>query len=348
MARPRIGILFGGIAEEHPIAVKSAREVDRNLDVDAYEPYWIGIRHDGTWTLCDGPDSGWETSGRTAIISPDRSVHGVLVFDEDGTLHERIHLDAVFPVLHGQLGEDGAVQGLLELSGIPYVGSDVQSSAICMDKSLAYAVVTGVGITVPKHKVVWPGDEIDASAIDYPVFVKPARSGSSFGVSKVTEPEDLPAGLETARQYDPKVLIEEAINGKEIGCSILGSGKDLIVGELDHVAVTHGFFRIHQEASPETGSDNSTFIVPADIPDESRDLVQRTAMTIYRALGCSGLARVDTFLLPDGSVVLNEVNTIPGLTSYSRYPRMMAAGGIPFNEVIDRLLNLTLSQPPRN
>ena len=149
MARPRIGILFGGIAEEHPIAVKSAREVSENLDVAAYEPYWIGIRQDGTWTLCDGPDLDWETSGRTAIISPDRSVHGVLVFDGDGRLREQIHLDAVFPVLHGQLGEDGAVQGLLELSGIPYVGSDVQSSAICMDKSLAYAVVTSVGITVP-------------------------------------------------------------------------------------------------------------------------------------------------------------------------------------------------------
>ena len=148
--------------------------------------------------------------------------------------------------------------------------------------------------------------------------------------------------METARQYDSKVLVEEAVVGSEIGCAILGNGSELVTGEVDQVALSHGFFKIHQEDAPETGSENSTFIVPADIPAESRVLVQETAKTVYRALGCRGLARVDMFLKEDGTVVLNEVNTLPGLTSYSRYPRMMAAAGLSLTEVIDRLVSLTL------
>src|SRR5262249_15769820 len=161
------------------------------------------------------------------------------------------------------------------------------------------------------------------------------RSGSSFGVSKVTGPGELPGALETARQYDDKVLIEEAVAGSEVGCAVLGGEHDLIVGEGDRVALSHGFFRIHQEGAPETGSENSTVIGPADISEDARTLVQETAKTLYRALGCRGLSRVDLFLTGDGTVVLNEVNTLPGLTSYSRYPRMMAAAGLPLAEVID-------------
>jgi D-alanine---(R)-lactate ligase len=153
--------------------------------------------------------------------------------------------------------------------------------------------------------------------------------------------------VEVARQYDSKVLIEEAVVGSEIGCAILGNELDLFAGEVDRVALSHGFFRIHQESTPESGSDNATFVVPADIPAESRALVQETAKAIYRALGCKGLARVDLFLTEDGNVVLNEVNTFPGLTSYSRYPRMMAAAGLPLGEVIDRLVSLTLTGKPQ-
>jgi D-alanine--(R)-lactate ligase len=172
--------------------------------------------------------------------------------------------------------------------------------------------------------------------------VKPARSGSSFGVSRVTREQELPSALDAARQYDSKVLIEQAVAGSEVGCAILGERFGLVAGEVDHVALSHGFFRIHQEISPETGSENSTFIVPADISDESRRLVQDTAKYIYRTLGCKGLARVDMFLKEDGQVVLNEVNTLPGMTSYSRYPRMMAAAGLPLSDVIDRLVSMTL------
>jgi D-alanine--(R)-lactate ligase len=253
-----------------------------------------------------------------------------------------IRLDVVLPVLHGKLGEDGAIQGLLELSGIPYVGCDVQSSALCMDKSLAYIVAGSAGIATPNYWTLTANEKIDPDRLTYPVFVKPARSGSSFGVSKVSREEDLLSAVETARRYDSKVLIEEAVVGSEVGCAILGERGELVAGEVDRISLSHGFFRIHQESEPESGSENSTPIVPADISADSRSLVQETAKAIYRALGCRGLARVDMFLTEDGTVILNEVNTLPGMTSYSRYPRMMAAAGLPLAEVIDRVVSLTL------
>src|SRR5882724_10810183 len=206
------------------------------------------------------------------------------------------------------------MQGLLELSGIPYVGCDVQSSALCMDKSLAYIVASSAGIATPNFWVVPANENLDPDRLTYPVFVKPARSGSSFGVSKVSRKEELLSAVETARQYDSKVLIEEAVVASEVGCAILGNDGNLIAGEADQITLSHGFFRIHQEDEPESGSENSTITVPADISAESRSRVQETAKAIYRALGCRGLARVDLFLKEDGTVVLNEVNTLPGLT----------------------------------
>ncbi len=341
MDKLKVGIIFGGCSEEHPVSVKSARQVAEHLDPGRYEPVWIGITTSGAWKLCDGPAADWESQGnRPVVLSPDRSVHGLLVLERER--YDMIRLDVVLPVLHGKLGEDGAIQGLLELSGIPYAGCDIPSSALCMDKSLAYIVAGNAGIATPKHWVLTGNEKIDPDSLGYPVFVKPARSGSSFGVSKVPEKEELPGAIETARQYDAKVLIEEAVAGSEIGCAILGNGTDLIAGEVDRVALSHGFFRIHQESDPESGSENSKFVVPADIPAQARSLVQETAKAIYRALGCTGLARVDTFLTGDGTVVLNEVNTLPGMTSYSRYPRMMAAAGLPLADVIDRLVTLTL------
>jgi len=341
MDRLKVGILFGGSSEEHPVSVKSAQEVAKNLDPDRYDTVWIGITQNGAWKLCDGPDADWEDAGRPAALSPDRSVHGVLLLDEGR--YDAIELDVVLPVLHGKLGEDGAVQGLLELSGIPYVGCDVQSSALCMDKSLAYVVAGSAGIATPTYWTVSADEDVDLDGLTYPVFVKPARSGSSFGVGKVTRKDELLGAVAAARQYDEKVLIEQAVVGSEVGCAILGNGLDLVVGEVDRISLSHGFFRIHQESEPESGSENSTPIVPADIPAEARALVQETAKAVYRALGCRGLARVDLFLTEDGSVVLNEVNTLPGLTSYSRYPRMMAAAGLSLADVIDRLLSLTLT-----
>jgi D-alanine--(R)-lactate ligase len=253
-----------------------------------------------------------------------------------------VRIDAVFPVLHGRSGEDGTIQGLLVLSGIPYVGCGVQASAICMDKSLAYVVARDAGIETPEFHVVagagapWPEE------LTSPVFVKPARSGSSFGVTRVERREDLAAAIAEARRYDHKVLAEQAVRGTEVGCAVLGRGGDLIVGEVDQITLTHGHFRIHQEATPEQGSENSSVVVPADLPESVRRGIQRTAMAIYTALGCTGLARVDMFLTPDGRIVLNEVNTLPGFTSYSRYPRMMAAAGLSLSDVVDHCLASTL------
>ncbi|WP_163509682.1 D-alanine--(R)-lactate ligase [Fodinicola acaciae] len=340
MDRLKVGILFGGTSEEHPVSVKSAQHTAKHLNTDKYQPYWIGITKSGAWKLCDGPDSDWE-NGRTAVLSPDRTMRGLLVLDEGH--YDPISLDVVFSVLHGKFGEDGAIQGLLEFSGIPYVGCDIQSSALCLDKSLAYVVTGSAGIATPTYWIVEAGDKIDPDQLTYPVFVKPARSGSSFGVTKVSEKEELPSAMDVAREFDSKILIEEGVVGSEVGCAVMGSGADLFVGEVDQITLSHGFFKIHQEANPESGSENSTITVPAGISPETRALVQETAKAIYRALGCGGLARVDMFLTEDGSVVFNEVNTLPGLTSYSRYPRMMEAAGLPYAEVIDRVVALALA-----
>ena len=341
MNRLKVGVLFGGVSEEHPISVKSAQEVAANLDPERYEPYYIGISKSGEWKLCDGPGPAWEGGTcRPVAWAPGRGVHRLLVDEPAG---ESIRLDVVFPVLHGRYGEDGSVQGLLELLGVPYVGCDVPSSALCMDKSLTYLVARSVDVATPDFRVIGPGANIDPGAFGYPAFVKPARSGSSFGVTKVLRGGELPAAVRVARHYDAKILVEEAVAGREIGCAVLGDGTDLIVGEPDQITLSHGFFRIHQEDAPEQGSENALITVPAAIPAESRALVQQTARTLYRALGCRGLARVDLFLREDGGVLLNEVNTLPGLTSYSRYPRMMEAAGLSRADVIDRVLALALA-----
>jgi D-alanine--(R)-lactate ligase len=233
---------------------------------------------------------------------------------------------------------------LLELSGIPYVGCGIQSSAICMDKSLAYVVARSAGIVTPEYSVSNGAGMAVPDKVAYPVFVKPARSGSSFGVTRVECAEQLDAAIATARRYDSKVVIEQAILGTEVGCAVLGNGSELIAGEVDHIELRHGIFRIHQEAEPEKGSENAVITVPADLPEAERDEIRATAKSIYTALGCEGLARVDMFLQEDGRIVLNEVNTLPGFTTYSRYPRMMAAAGMTLSEVIDRCISLAMSR----
>ena len=342
MKRPKIVILFGGCSEEHDVSVKSAIEIAASIDTKKYEPIYVGITRSGAWKICDGPRIGWESGPcHPAVVSPDRDDHGLLIV-KNGSC-ETIRIDAVFPVLHGKTGEDGAVQGLLELSGIPYVGCDIQSSALCMDKSLAYLVARSAGIDAPSFSVCHGSDVALPEQRSYPVFVKPARSGSSFGVTKVESADELDAAISVARQYDGKVLIEQAVLGTEVGCAVLGNGTELVVGEVDQIDLRHGFFRIHQEDQPEKGSENSSIVVPANLPDDQRKQIQEMARSIYTALGCRGLARVDMFLKADGRIVLNEVNTLPGFTVYSRYPRMMAAAGIDLSELIDRLIQLAVA-----
>ncbi|MDR1325302.1 MAG: D-alanine--(R)-lactate ligase [Treponema sp.] len=341
MNKIKVAILFGGCSEEHNVSIKSACEIAANIDSEKYEPLYIGITQSGAWKVCEKPSADWEHGDcRPAVISPDKEAHGLLVINKHG--HER-HIDVVFPVLHGKSGEDGSIQGLLELSGIPYVGCDIQSSVICMDKSLTYIMAKNAGIATPECWV-WDDDRPATDAFVYPAFVKPARSGSSFGVTKVSSADGLDAAIESARQYDRKVLIEQAISGFEIGCAVLGNGSELTVGEVDQIRLSHGIFHIHQEATPEKGSENALITVPADLPVEERRRIQETAKNIYKALGCMGLARVDLFLENSGRIVLNEVNTMPGFTSYSRYPRMMNAAGITLSELIDRLIVLALKK----
>ncbi|WP_135549610.1 D-alanine--(R)-lactate ligase [Paenibacillus cymbidii] len=341
MDKVKVAILFGGCSEEHDVSVKSASEIAANLDKEKYEPLYIGITKSGSWKSCEKPGAEWEQGTcYSAVLSPDKNMHGVLV--RKNHEYELHHIDVAFPVLHGKSGEDGAIQGLFELSGIPYVGCDIQGSAICMDKSLAYIVAKNAGIATPEFWIVHQDERPATDAFSYPVFVKPARSGSSFGVTKVNDANELESAIETARRYDSKILIEQAVVGDEVGCAVMGNGSALTVGEVDQIRLQHGFFRIHQEAEPEKGSENAVITVPADLPVEERERIRETAKTIYKALGCKGISRVDMFIQADGRIVLNEVNTLPGFTSYSRYPRMMAAAGIPLSELIDRLIELAL------
>jgi D-alanine---(R)-lactate ligase len=343
MDRLRIAVLFGGSSEEHDISVKSAQEVAKSLDPEKYEPVFVEITRRGDWMLCDRPGAAPNAAGDpTAILLPSPHVQGLFVQRQgrSGT----VSVDVVLPVLHGRHGEDGCIQGLLTLSGIPFVGCDIQSSALCMDKSLTYLVAGHAGIATPRFQIVNVPEVADPDGLTYPVFVKPARSGSSFGVNKVSRAEELQGAIDDARCFDSKILIEEAVVGEEVGCAVLTRGSDLIVGEPDRVALSHGFFRIHQEEQPERGSENASFVVPADIAPASRALVQHTAKVLFRALGCRGLSRVDLFLLDDGTVVLNEVNTMPGLTSYSRFPKMMAAAGWSLSDVIDQAVTSAMSE----
>ena len=284
MYRIIVAVLFGGCSEEHTVSIKSAMVLAAKIDTEKYQPFYIGITKSGVWKLCEKPCLDWEQYAKYPVIfSPGRNTHGFLIQKKDR--YETQSVDVVFPIIHGKFGEDGSIQGLLELSGIPYVGCDIQSSVICMDKSLAYTTVKNAGIEVPDFQIIQDGDNPKTECFIFPLFVKPARSGSSFG---------------------------------------------------------HGFFKIHQEAQPEKGSENATIQVPADLPAKVREQIQETAKKIYQTLGCRGLARIDLFLREDGQIVLNEVNTMPGFTSYSRYPRMMTAAGFPLSELIDRLIELAL------
>lgn len=343
MKKIKVAIIFGGISEEHDISIKSAKEVALHINLEKYEPLYIGITRLGEWKICDAPSFDWEkNASHSVILSSNREIPGLFIIREHD--YEIKPVDVIFPVIHGKMGEDGTIQGLLELSGMPYVGCGIQASNICMDKSLTYLSVQNKGIKIPEFIVLDKNDTWCANDLTYPVFVKPARSGSSFGVTKVQSADEFKEAIQTARQYDTKVLIEQAIVGAEVGCAVLGNNDKLITGEVDQIEISHGFFRIHQEESPENGSQNSSFIVPAHISQEKRTEIQNIAKLIYQIVGCTGLARVDMFLQKDGKIVLNEINTMPGFTSYSRYPRMMKAANIGFEELIDRCIMLAIER----
>lgn len=340
-----VAVLFGGNSSEYEVSLMSAAAVIRHLDTRKYKPILIGITRQGEWLRYTGSpdrieDGTWfsDKSCVPAAVSPSPKVHGVLVLHNHGL--EPIWIDVAFPILHGKLGEDGTVQGLLDLSGIPFVGCGTLSSALCMDKDISHVVARAAGIQTPPHVVIRRQDDgrakiEQADTLGYPLFVKPARAGSSFGITMVTEKETMPEALRFAFEYDNKVVIEQCVDGFEVGCAVLGNDVP-IVGEVDEIELKQGFFDYTEKYTLKTAQIH----VPARIDAKTADKVKKTALALYRALGCRGFARVDMFLRPTGEIIFNEVNTIPGLTPHSRYPNMLQGAGLSFKAMVDRLIEL--------
>lgn len=343
MNKIQIGVLFGGCSTEYEVSLSSAAAVIEHLDRDKYDVVMIGITRDGRWYRYHGDikairEDRWSqhSSCVPAVLSPSRETKGLIEFVH--TEFRITALDIVFPVLHGKNGEDGTMQGLLELSGLPFVGCDTLSSAICMDKAVAKTLVQAAGIEVPLSVTVLAGGSLAEAAaaadkLGFPLYVKPSRSGSSIGITKAYTEQQLMIGIEEAFSHDDKVLIEQHIDGFEVGCAVLGHTQ-LITGEIDEIALTGEFFDHDEKYSLGTAAIH----LPARIDEGMAGKVKDMAIRIYRVLGCSGLARVDLFHSSDGRLLFNEVNTIPGFTAHSRYPNMMNVAGLPFPELLDRLI----------
>lgn len=354
MIKKNVAVLFGGMSPEHAVSLRSAQSVLNRLDTKKYNIYPIGITRDGRWFLYREadfdklPDGAWENSEENCpvAISPVRG-QGLLCFDEQGS--RSVALDVVFPVLHGENGEDGAVQGLLQLAGIPCVGPGVAASAVAMDKSLTKLVVERIG----KRQADWDlifADELHRhmeavlaqlqQRFAFPMFVKPAGTGSSVGVSKVTDALSLQKALLGAAEFDKKVLVEEFIRGKEVEVAVMGNDSPIasVCGEIDSGAEFYDY-----EAKYIT--DTSVAYIPARIDENVAEQVRDSAVQIYSALGCRGLSRVDFFVTEEGEVVFNEINTLPGFTSISMYPKLFEASGVAYTQLLDRLLELAMEAP---
>ena len=337
-------VLFGGCSTEYEVSLQSAHGVLQALDRSRFTPLTVGITREGRWLRYPGGLSHLETGDWQAqpdcvpcTLSLDRGDRRLLWLDGSGRSEG---FDAAFPILHGKNGEDGTVQGLLELVGAPIIGCGALSSALCMDKDRAHKLAALAGVRVPRSRLfrrgaVLPQMARAAEELGYPLFVKPVRAGSSFGVSKVNTPDQLPAAVWSAFAHDREILLEEAVPGFEVGCAVLGSD-ELTVGAVDEIELADGFFDYTEKYNLIT----SRIYCPARISPEKAAEIQETAKTVYRALDCRVFARVDLFLTPWGEIVFNEVNTIPGFTAHSRYPGMMAAAGWDFGDLVSRLIEL--------
>lgn len=350
MRKLSVCVLFGGMSPEHEVSLRSAESVLNHLNQEKYNVFPVGITKNGDWVLYGGKDYSKLPSGewlhceanRRAAISPVRG-QGLLSFEGDCVVRERI--DVAFPVLHGENGEDGAIQGLLQLAGIPYVGSNVAASATCMDKTLMKLVADSAGIRQAAWQLVTAQElAVNAEGVldaaearfAYPVFVKPAGTGSSVGVSKVKNREALLTSLQNAAKFDRKLLIEEFINGREVEVAVLGNDAPAasICGEIDSGTEFYDY-------DAKYISDCARLYIPARIDEQTAENVRDTAIRAYQALGCKGLSRVDFFVTYDkNEIVFNEINTIPDFTSVSMYPKLFAASGIPYSEQLDRLIEL--------
>ena len=346
MQNKKIAVIFGGNSTEYEVSLQSASAVFENINTNKFDIIPIGITRSGEWYHYTGEkekilNNTWFEDSKNlcpVVVSQNRSVKGFLEIASDK--YRIIKVDLVFPVLHGKNGEDGTLQGIFELAGIPVVGCDTLSSALCMDKDRAHKLVSLAGISVPKSVTFKRFNEeaamkeIEAN-LTYPLFIKPVRAGSSFGITKVIEKQELDAAIELAFEHDTEVIVEETINGFEVGCAVLGID-ELIVGRVDEIELSSGFFDYTEKYTLKS----SKIYMPARIDAEAEKRIQEAAVSIYKALGCSGFSRVDMFYTPSGEIVFNEVNTIPGFTSHSRYPNMMKGIGLSFSQMLDKLIGL--------
>ncbi len=347
MKKIKVACLFGGCSSEYDVSLVSASSVIRNIDNKKYDIVMIGITKEGNFYLYNGSvddieSNKWfsEKTCKKITISSNRIDHGFIIIETN----EIIKIDIAFPILHGKNGEDGRLQGLFELAGIPYVGCGMTSSAICMDKFIAHELVKSNGIIVPKSYLFSKYDSKDyilnkIKDLNYPIFVKPLKAGSSFGITKVKDEFSLNNAIDLAFSFDDYIIIEENIDGFEVGCAVLGNN-NLVIGEVDEIELKDGFFDYKEKYTLET----SKIILPARLDKETREKIKETALSIYKILGCKGFARVDMFYTKDNKIVFNEVNTIPGCTSHSRYPSMLKEIGYEFSEVIDELIKLGLEK----
>jgi D-alanine-D-alanine ligase len=357
--RKRIVVLFGGRSAEHEVSVVSARSVMDALDPNRFEVVPIGVTKEGHWQLMPGgpPALRAGASGRLPEVT-EASGPGVALDQAPGSQAlvagdgSRTPIDVVFPVMHGPFGEDGSIQGFLEMAGVPYVGSGVLASAVGMDKAVQKVVLASAGIPVAEHHVVsereWEEDpdavEARAAHLGYPLFAKPAALGSSVGVTKVHGPDELRGSLETAFRYGRRALLEQAQEGaRELEVAVLGND-DPVASVAGEVVPTHEFYSYEAKYLDERGAQ---LVIPASVPPEVMEELQRLAVAAFRAFDCAGMARVDFFLRSSGALLVNEVNTIPGFTQISMYPKLWEASGISYGELIERLIDLAIERYER-
>ena len=332
--RYRVAVIAGGRSSEHEISVASARSVIEGLDPDRYDVETIEIHRDGRWELGTGEQRELQRPVAETLPVPTGSPPEALG-----------RVDVVLPILHGPFGEDGTVQGLLELAGVPYVGAGVTASALCMDKDLFKAVCRDKGIPVTRSVTVRNGDRPD-NPFGYPVFVKPARLGSSVGITKVGAQDELQAAVDLARRHDEKVLIEEFVSGVEVEVGVLGNKEPIasLPGEIR----AHGFSGVDwYDYSAKYDEGGMDLVIPPEIPEETIERVQQLSVEAFVATDCEGMARADCFVRSDGEVLVNELNTIPGFTATSVYAKLFEASGIPYPDLLDRLIELALERHER-
>ena len=362
--RPRVAVVFGGRSSEHAISCVTAGSVLQALDPEQYDVVPIGIAQDGRWVLesadpdrlrITGPHALPSVDGDRATVTLARVEHGTdLVVSDPSRPPETLgEVDVVFPVLHGPWGEDGTIQGMLEMAGVRYVGAGVLASAVSMDKAYMKVVLAAAGLPVLPSTTIttreWAADPEGcrrrAGELGYPLFIKPARGGSSIGISKAHDASELERSLETAFEHDPKALVEVAAEGaREVECGVLqaldGATETSVVAEI-RITGDHEFYDFEAKYLPEEATELD---VPADLPAETSERIKELSARAFEAVGGEGLARVDFFARPDGSLVVNEINTMPGFTPLSMYPRMWAAAGLDYPALVDRLVRLALAR----